>query len=313
MDNREQSKLLALVEELRDAGCSCDLMNGYQCGIHKPLAKLEQLTASLLTQHAVVEPPRLIAGNTAEAVKNWAMWERGGGFFCRLCSTERSFCGSMDKFQHKQDCPLFDTPPPAHAVEQPKLTEEQVRVLIVARDRLWAEAKLSSDNRWLGNIGDALNALLTSPVAPPPPRCDVYSELCKPGTDIKIRLECVRSMGHKEPHAYEFPIWPSNLPPPLAPGEPRWNDPYPDPQVMPPVPAAEGEEARLWARKLLGSSKYLHTHVMENAVVELATWLVTATQQARAAGDKYWDGEYTRGFNAGRRAATQQATEQPKP
>lgn len=63
---------------------------------------------------------------------------------------------------------------------------------------------------------NAHNAALAGPATPASarpagPRCNVYTKLCKSQSDIEIRLECVRGMDHKEPHAYEFPMWPSNL------------------------------------------------------------------------------------------------------
>jgi hypothetical protein len=38
--------------------------------------------------------------------------------------------------------------------------------------------------------------------------CDVYTELCKPETDIKLRLDCVLDLGHKGQHAYALPVMP---------------------------------------------------------------------------------------------------------
>jgi hypothetical protein len=73
---------------------------------------------------------------------------------------------------------------------------------------------LACDATWLRR-SDTIKrvvAALAAPAESQSPRCDVHTELCKPETDLKIRLECVRELGHKEPHAYEFPTWPSNLP-----------------------------------------------------------------------------------------------------
>jgi hypothetical protein len=36
-------RIKALVDEIRNCGCTCDLMYGYNCSIHEPLDELEKL------------------------------------------------------------------------------------------------------------------------------------------------------------------------------------------------------------------------------------------------------------------------------
>jgi len=37
------NKLDELIAKVIDAGCSCDMMNGYRCGIHAPIAELRAI------------------------------------------------------------------------------------------------------------------------------------------------------------------------------------------------------------------------------------------------------------------------------
>ena len=77
---------------------------------------------------------------------------------------------------------------------------------------------LTEYNEW----AKRLTALAASTPGAGTPKCPVYSEFCKPGTDIKLRFTCVRPEGHREPHAYELPVWPSNQPAP--PSQPAAED-----------------------------------------------------------------------------------------